>query len=54
MLKPRLCVRLSTGTHLKPKKVIEYRNMWQNAAIVGTYVSAPQVGVHFAHFESWS
>ena len=54
MLKPRFCVSLSTGTHLKPKKGNRIPYMWQNAAIVGTYVSARQVGVHFAHFESWS
>ena len=51
MLKPRLCVSLSTGIHFSHKKVTEYRNMWQNAGIGGTYVSAPQVGVHPADFE---
>ena len=46
MLKPRLCVSLSTGVHLTPKKVTENRNMWQNACIGGAYMSDPQVGVH--------
>ena len=49
MLKPRFCVSLSTGTHLSPKKVTEYRNMWQNAGIGGMYVSTPPVGVNPAH-----
>ena len=41
VLKPTFCVSLSTGTHLRPKKVTEYCNIWQNAGIGGTYVSAP-------------
>ena len=49
MVKPRFCVSLSTGTHLRPKKVTEYCNIWQSTGIGGTYVSAPQVGVHPAH-----
>ena len=52
MLKPRFCVTLSTGIHLRQKKVTEHSNMWQNAFIGGTYVSAPQVGVQPADFES--
>ena len=52
MLKPIFCISLSTVTHLSPKKVTEYRNMWQRAGIGDMYVSALQVGVHPAHFES--
>ena len=35
----------------EPKKVTEHSNMWQNAYIGGTYVSAPQVGVNPADFK---
>ena len=52
MLNPRFCVTLSTGTHLSHKKVTEHSNMYQNACIEGTYLSAPQVGVNPADFES--
>ena len=52
MLKPRFCVSLSTGTHLRPIKGNRILYYVANAAIGGTYVSGPQVGVHHAHFES--
>ena len=52
MLKPRFCASLSTGIHLSRKKVTEHSNMWQNACVGGTYVSATRIGVHSAHFES--
>ena len=52
MLKPRFCTSLSTGIHLSQKKVSEHSNMQQNACVGDTYVSAPQVGVYPAHFES--
>ena len=52
MLKPGFWVSLSTGVHLSLKKVTEYRNIYQNACIGGTYVSDPQVGVHPAPCQS--
>ena len=44
MLKPGFWVSLSTGVHLSLKKLTEYRNIYQNTCIGGTYVSDPQVG----------
>ena len=52
MLKPEFWVSLSTGVHLSLKKLTEYRNIYQNACIGGTYVSDPQVGVHPASCQS--
>ena len=52
MLKLEFWVSLSTGVHLSLKKLTEYRNIYQNACIGGTYVSDPQVGVHPAPCQS--